>query len=321
VPAHVLECQRVVCPVLCGSRRRVTQKTRPPSARATTRNAHARTGTGAYGAEGFHSTAQTRPAAPVSLEPRTDAPRASASRSPERTRPKACFYAPSEQRRTDRSPRRLPRARSPQAPGRSSQSSADVGVLRGRSRTPRDAEYVTSPPRPHRRARPEPARFRCQVSRPIPTVRDSTVCYPRVRNGFFASEGHFFLGPRVAERAQTLPTRARAGRRVRERTADRLVEAPTYVLADRPAPVGPPRARARARSPRTPVRDATSARRDAIELFRTSVSSFLTPPPPSTDPPFSNPSYVSSTQSSPRTVAAKPRRAAGWRPWRAASPP
>lgn len=220
-----------------------------------------------------------RAPARLPLEPRTDAPRALASRSPERTRPKACFYAPSEQRRTDRSPRRLPRARSPQAPGRSSQSSADVGVLRGRSRTPRDAEYVTSPPRPHRRARPEPARFRCQVSRPIPTVRDSTVCYPRVRNGFFASEGHFFLGPRVAERAQTLPTRARAGRRVRERTADRLVEAPTYVLADRPAPVGPPRGdpRARAVAP-TPVRDGHVRASGRDRTFRTSVSSFLTPP-------------------------------------------
>ena len=119
----------------------------------------------------------------------------------------------------DRSPRRLPRARSPQAPGRSSQSSADVGVLRGRSRTPRDAEYVTSPPRPHRRARPEPARFRCQVERPIPTVRvrDSTVCFPRVRNGFFA-KGHFFLGPRVAPGADT--SHPRAGRKARSR-ADR----------------------------------------------------------------------------------------------------
>jgi hypothetical protein len=279
VPAHVLECQRVVCPVLCGSRRRVTQKTRPPSARATTRNAHARTGTGAYGAEGFHSTAQTRPAAPVSLEPRTDAPRASASRSPERTRPKACFYAPSEQRRTDRSPRRLPRARSPQAPGRSSQSSADVGVLRGRSRTPRDAEYVTSPPRPHRRARPEPARFRCQVSRPIPTVRDSTVCYPRVRNGFFASEGHFFLGPRVADgRRHFPPARGQEGA---------FASGPQIVSSRRrrtSSPIDPrPSARragtrARARSPRTPVRDGHVRASGRDRTFRTSVSSFLTPP-------------------------------------------
>jgi hypothetical protein len=319
VPAHVLECQRVVCPVLCGSRRRVTQKTRPPSARATTRNAHARTGTGAYGAEGFHSTAQTRPAAPVSLEPRTDAPRASASRSPERTRPKACFYAPSEQRRTDRSPRRLPRARSPQAPGRSSQSSADVGVLRGRSRTPRDAEYVTSPPRPHRRARPEPARFRCQVSRPIPTVRDSTVCYPRVRNGFFASEGHFFLGPRVADGRRHFPPRA--GRKARSRADRRSSRRGADVRPRRSTRARRPAARPRARSPRRRFGTATSARRDAIELFGHPSRRSSLRLPPSTDPPFSNPSYVSSTQSSPRTVAAKPRRAAGWRPWRAASPP
>ena len=274
MPAHVLECQRVVCPVLCGSRRRVTQKTRPPSARATTRNAHARTGTGAYGAEGFHSTAQTRPAAPVSLEPRTDAPRASASRSPERTRPKACFYAPSEQRRTDRSPRRLPRARSPQAPGRSSQSSADVGVLRGRSRTPRDAEYVTSPPRPHRRARPEPARFRCQVSRPIPTVRDSTVCYPRVRNGFFASEGHFFLGPRVADgRRHFPPARGQEGA---------FASGPQIVSSRRRRTSSPIDPRPSARRARAVAPDAGSGRHvrasRAIELFRTSVSSFLTPP-------------------------------------------
>ena len=40
-----------------------------------------------------------RAPARLPLEPRTDAPRALASRSPERTRPKACFYAPSEQRR------------------------------------------------------------------------------------------------------------------------------------------------------------------------------------------------------------------------------
>jgi len=128
--------------------------------------------------------------------------------------------------------------------------------------------------------------------------------------------------PRAAGRgrAQTLPTRARAGRRVRERTADRLVEAPTYVLADRPAPVGPPRARARGRPGRR-FGTATSARRDAIELFGHPSRRSSLRLPPSTDPPFSNPSYVSSTQSSPRTVAAKPRRAAGWRPWRAASPP
>ena len=220
-----------------------------------------------------------RAPARLPLEPRTDAPRALASRSPERTRPKACFYAPSEQRRTDRSPRRLPRARSPQAPGRSSQSSADVGVLRGRSRTPRDAEYVTAPPRPHRRARPEPARFRCQVSRPIPTVRDSTVCYPRVRNGFFASEGHFFLGPRVADgRRHFPPARGQEGA---------FASGPQIVSSRRrrtSSPIDPRpsarRARARARSPRTPVRDGHVRASRAIELFGHSVSSLLTPTSP-----------------------------------------
>lgn len=159
-----------------------------------------------------------RAPARLPLEPRTDAPRALASRSPERTRPKACFYAPSEQRRTDRSPRRLPRARSPQAPGRSSQSSADVGVLRGRSRTPRDAEYVTSPPRPHRRARPEPARFRCQVSRPIPTFGTRPSVTPEFATGFSRAKGIFSSGRGSRTGADT--SHPRAGRKARSR-ADR----------------------------------------------------------------------------------------------------
>ena len=130
--------------------------------------------------------------------------------------------------------------------------------------------------------------------------------------------------PRAAGRGEGADTsHPRAGRKARSRADRRSSRRGADVRPRRStrARRSPPRARARARSPRRRFGTATSARRDAIELFGHPSRRSSLRLPPSTDPPFSNPSYVSSTQSSPRTVAAKPRRAAGWRPWRAASPP
>lgn len=132
----------------------------------------------------------------------------------------------------------LPRVRAPQAPGRSSQSSADVGVLRGRSRSQSNAEYVAFPART-----PESDRFRCQVELyPHPTR--PSVSATRSQRVFVASEGIFRAAGRSGRHFP--PARVGSADR-RERTADRPVEAPTYVFADRPAPErDPPRARARA---------------------------------------------------------------------------
>lgn len=125
----------------------------------------------------------------------------------------------------------LPRARSPQAPGRSFQSSADVGDLRGRSRTPRYAEYVAFPAPPIETRATRARSPSCQVSRHF---------YPPTRTGgldrlfplgsqrvFVASEGNFFSSGRgsLGARRHFHPRGQEA--RVRERTAYRPVAAPT----------------------------------------------------------------------------------------------
>ena len=109
----------------------------------------------------------------------------------------------------------LPRARSPQAPGRSFQSSADVGDLRGRSRTPRYAEYVAFPAPPIETRATRARSPSCQVSRhfypPTRTGGLDRLFSPRFATGFRRERREFFfLGPRLARGAQTLPP-ARAG--------------------------------------------------------------------------------------------------------------
>lgn len=210
----------------------------PASIVVTTRNAHARTGTGSFGAEGFTSTASTRPVARGAFpNPRRERTRGVPL---DRTFASDCVFFRLRVNNDDGSlTSPLPRVRAPQAPGRSSQSSADVGVLRGRSRSQSNAEYVAFPART-----PESDRFRCQVELyPHPTR--PSVSATRSQRVFVASEGIF---PRAAGRSGRHFPPARVGSADRrERTADRPVEAPTYVFADRPAPErDPPRARARA---------------------------------------------------------------------------
>ena len=190
--------------------------------------------------DGVDSSGRARRFSQSPLRERTPRPAARPN-----VRVRLASLAPSEQRRRIAHPR-PPRA--PQAPGRSSQSSADVGVLRGRLRSQSNAEYVAFRPGP--RVRPLRCRGRSSSS------PDSTVCFrDAFATGFRRERGHFSGRGSLGA---PLPTRAGRSADRRERTADRPVEAPTYVFADRPAPErDPPRApRARgARSPRTPVRD------------------------------------------------------------------